>query len=518
MNDPRTSFLSSVTGSNTEVLSDLINGTIIRISVCPEVCATFAGQVLAYQLATITARLFDRVELNGDDTVACHPLFSLLTGSFLPALRSLIPSLRPFTPSPTENSNVVHIIIGQGLNEAGAIYLGASGWTASYSIIEPQHVSDTLNPIGALSAGTLGASEIFKNIFNGRLHGALNAPSYTLSMLDYSSSPESEPLLPDQITIDATLFGCGSIGCGLLQGILLTFQLYGKLAIVDNGRFDTKNPYKYSLIDWATAQQAPFKSVWAQQQMLAFAKGRLKPLAFVGTAETYIASLPYDYKLPLAISAVDTIEARFEIQDTLPRRILNAGIEGTLAMVSVHNFGDGPCLACLGMQTDLESWNAKPIANATGLSPERVYELIRRNEEMTTTDIETIRTRGVSVAQTVESLDSFVGQPLLSLWNRLAYSETVVNTGGTVPVQVQVTTAFVSAFAGVLLLSELIKDSVKELEKYKVSNSYQQQLLGIPAAGTFKHQRELQGWCLCHSSYRKAIYAEKYEYSSNIKS
>ncbi len=91
-----------------------------------------------------------------------------------------------------------------------------------------------------------------------------------------------------------------------------------------------------------------------------------------------------------------------------------------------------------------------------------------------------------------EALYSFVGQPLLSLWNRVAYSETVVNTGGAAPVQVQVTTAFVSAFAGILLLSELIKDAAPELRKYKVNNSYQQQLLGIPAGGTFMHQREPQ--------------------------
>lgn len=507
MSDPRKSFLNSVSTAGEIIVSELTSGTTVQLVLSDDAVNTFAGQVLVYQLATLTARLFDRVELNGSETAECNEHFSMLSGAFLPALRALLPTLRPTNPSIIANSKVVRVVIGKGLEERGAIYLGSSDWTAYYSTIEPQDVIDTLNPVGALASGTLGASEIFKNVFSGKLRGAVSAPSYTLSMLNYGFPPELEPSLPDHISIDATLFGCGSIGCGFLLGILLTPQLYGKLNLVDNGRFDTKNPYKYSLLDWSTAEQSIFKSVWAQQQLSKFAKDRINALSFVGTAESYVASLSYDYKIPLAISAVDTIEARFEIQDTLPGEIINAGIEGTLAMVSVHKFGDGPCLACIGMQTELESWNAKPIADETGLAPERVHALIRNNEGMTVQDIQAIQQRNTLK---VNDLESFIGQPLLSLWNRVLYSETLVNTGEATA-QAPVTTAFVSAFAGIMLLSELIKSSVPELESYKVNNSYQQQLLGIPAGGTFKHSRDTQGWCLCHSSYRQALYTEKYK-------
>lgn len=507
MSDPRFSFLRSVTADDERALGELISGTTIRILLSRNAGKTFAGQVLTYQLATLTARLFDRVEICGEDTDLCHPRMALLSGPFLPELRLLLGKLRPLSPM-AESSRIVNVVVGQDVHVQGHIFLGATAWGALFSQIDPQGVSDTTNPIGALASGTLGASEVFKHVFSGKLRGAVNVPSYTLSMLDYREIGESEPALPDCIDVDATLFGSGSIGCGFLLGMFFTPQLHGTLTIVDNGRFDMKNPYKYALLDWSTAQQGSYKAVWAQQQIQMYARNRLTARAFVGTADTYVASLAYDYTLPLALSAVDTHEARLQIQDALPGRILNAGIDGTLAQVSVHGFGEGPCLACLSMQVSLEAWNSGPIAARTGLSPARVHQLIQRNEAMTKQDLDTIRAHNIVSAEHLSSLDSFLGQPLLSFWNRVAYSEAPVQLGGTP--SVLVTTAFVSTFAGVLLLAELIKLSVPELQPYQVSNSYQHQLLGIPAGGVFRYERDPRGWCLCHSTYRLSIYRKKY--------
>ena len=507
MSDPRFTFLRSVTVDDEHTLAELIRGTTIRILLSRDATKTFAGQVLTYQLATLTARLFDRVEICGEDTDLCHPRLTLLSGPFLAELRLLLGKLRPLTPM-AESSRIVNVVVGEDVQIQGHIFLGATAWGALFSQTDPQSVSDTTNPIGALTAGTLGASEVFKHVFGGKLRGAVNVPGYTLSMLDYGEVGVSEPSLPDRIDVEATLFGSGSIGCGFLLGTLFTPQLHGALTIVDNGCFDTKNPYKYALLDWSTAQQGPYKAVWTQQQVQRYAPDRLTARAFVGTAESYVASLPHDYTIPLALSAVDTPDARLEIQDTLPERILNAGIDGTLAEVSTHGFGEGPCLACLSMQVALEAWNAGPIAARTGLSPARVHQLIQRNEAMTLQDLDAIRARHIVSDEYLSSLDSFLGQPLLSFWNRVAYSEAPVHVGGSS--SVLVTTAFVSAFAGILLLAELVKASVAELQKYQVNNSYQQQLLGIPAKNFFRYERDSRGWCLCHSTYRLAIYREKY--------
>lgn len=507
MSDPRFTFLRNVTADDEQVLGELISGTTIRIVLSHDAGKTFAGQVLMYQLATLTARLFDRVEICGEDANLCHPRMALLSGPFLPELRLLLGKLRPLSPI-AKSYRTVNVVVGQDVDVRGELFLGATAWRALFSQTAPQSVSDTANPVGALAAGTLGASEVFKYVFSEKLRGAVNAPGYTLSLLDYQEVGGSEPALPDCIDVDTTLFGSGSIGCGFLLGTILTPQLHGVLTIVDNGCFDTKNPYKYSLLDWSTAQQGSYKAVWAQQQIQIFASDRLTARAFVGTVDTYVTSLAADDTIPLALSAVDTHEARLQIQDTLPGRILNAGIDGTLAQVSVHGFGKGPCLACLSMQVALEAWDAGPIAAKTGLSPARVYQLIQQNEAMTQQDLDTIRARNIVSVEHLSSLDSFLGQPLLSFWNRVAYSEAPVQVSGAP--SVLVTTAFVSAFAGVLLLAELIKQSVPDLHRYRVDNSYQHQLLGIPAGGVFKYERDPRGWCLCHSTYRLAIHREKY--------
>jgi hypothetical protein len=125
-------------------------------------------------------------------------------------------------------------------------------------------------------------------------------------------------------------------------------------------------------------------------------------------------------------------------------------------------------------------------------------------------DIEAIRAANLLSAEIAASLDTFLGQPLLSLWNRqVAYSDAAVNVneGGPQPL---VSTAFVSAFAGILLLAELYKATDLALAAYTVQNSYQQELLGIPAGNVFRHPRDARGWCLCHSGFRLQVYSEKY--------
>jgi len=508
MNDPRVSFISSVTGSDADTIIRLIGTTTIRIHVSPNVANTFAGQVLTFQLATLTARLFDRVELAGDETAMTQQGVPLESGPYLANLRRLLPTLRPVAPIEGD-SGIVDVVVGEDRNATGSIFLGSSGWTGSVSRSEPAPVFDSMNPVGPLVAGTFGASEVFKIVFRGLLRGALESASYSLSLLNYGAVDGSDVGLPERVNLDAVLFGCGSIGCGFLQAVRCTPQLCGDLIAVDNGRFEIKNTFKYSMLDQKSAEQGMLKAVWAQRRFSQANCNRISVLGFHGTAESFVSSQPHDYKIPLAISAVDTVEARFEIQDTIPKRIVNAGIDGSSVEVSMHGFGDGPCLACLGMEATLESWDARPIADKIGLRPERVYELIRRNDPLSKEDVAEMRARNLLPELTLAVIDQFVGQPLLSFWNNhVAYGEAAVTTSG--GASARVTTAFVSAFAGVLLLAELLKDCIPELQIYRVDNSYRQDLLGVPAGGLFKHEREKRGWCLCHSTYRLALHREKY--------
>lgn len=508
MTDQRVSFIETISPQAREELLAVLNRTEVSISVAPEALAAGTGQIVVYQLATLTGRLFDRVTLEGDESVPADAALPMLDGPFLEAVRRACSELRPIASEPAERT--IRVRVGSGGGADCDLFLGATAWSAFVSPSSPRPVRDSACPVGPLAAGTLGAAEVFKLAFDAKAPGALARREYSLSLLTYGDGEGYEPEPAPDLPLDLVLYGAGSVGTGFGHALALAPQFAGPVAIVDNGAFDEKNPYKYSLLDWATASAGAAKAPWLARRLGDLSRGRLRTTGFVGTAEQYVASLDPDYRIPLAVSAVDTVEARFEIQDTLPARIINAGIAGTTVEVSVHGFGDGPCLGCLSVDREQESWQATPIAEAVGLDGGRAHDLIRGNLPMQRADIEAIRTAGRLPADFMTTLDTFIGQPLLSLWNRqVAYSDAAlnVNAGGPQPL---VSTAFVSAFAGVLLLAELYKATDPALRPYAVENSYRQALLGIPANDVFRHPRDARGWCLCHSGFRRMVYAGKY--------
>ncbi len=232
MTDPRFSFVGSISPAGEAELQDRLGGTRIHIEVAPSAIRTLPGQILLYQLATLAARLFDRVELHGDDTNVAHRHFPLFNGAFLPALRTLLPMLRKSTVAP-DNGRVVQVLVGNGGADSARadIYVGAVDWVALVSTSSPQPVREGTNPCGALAAGALAAGEVFKIVFDGRLPAALRASDINLSVLTYKpvvgESLFQQPALPEQVVGDAALVGCGSVGCAFLQGIIFTPSLTG---------------------------------------------------------------------------------------------------------------------------------------------------------------------------------------------------------------------------------------------------------------------------------------------------
>ncbi|MDG7001472.1 MAG: E2 ligase fold family C protein, partial [Nitrososphaerota archaeon] len=254
MSDPRITFASSVGARDTSEVRQLLTNTAVHIVVPEGVLCTFTGQVLTYQIATLLGRLFDLIILDGDEQITTHSSFTLLTGPFIPNLHSYLQALRPIQAA-QPSINDVFVVIGSGAKQSGTIYLGSTAWSAKFSRHSPQSVEDTQNSVGAIAAGILGAAEVFKTVFNNRLEKAVMKDSYRLSLINYglSGTEEDEPVLPSHIDLNGVLFGCGSIGCGVVGHLLLSPSLNGTLTLVDNGRFDERNPFKYSFLDWETA-------------------------------------------------------------------------------------------------------------------------------------------------------------------------------------------------------------------------------------------------------------------------
>jgi hypothetical protein len=518
--DPRFSFIGDHATSDPDDMLSRLGGTVIRLEIGAETLRSFCGQVIAFQLATLLARLFDRLEFAGDNACLVHENIALLQGPFLPALRTHLRTLRPKTSTP-KSGRVLRVRIGDDETSAASIFIGAIEWVALVSIAKPQPVGLGENPIGALAAGALGAGEVFKHIFEDKLTGAVLASEISFSLLTYqnldSTSIHEQPKIPESIELDATLIGCGSVGCAFALGLMLTPNICGTITVIDNGVFDTNNPYKYVLLDWLSARKKMSKARWIRRKINSQSSGKVRARAFAGTLQQYQASLSPRYRIPLAVSAVDTLETRFEIQDLLPKAIVNAGIRGTLVEVSSHGFGKGACLGCLIMQQSMESWDAEPLATRTGLSVERVRHMILTNAPITDADMFSMIGAGVLSPDLVSELPDYIGQPLLSFLNRVLYAETRLGStdgrGGA-----RITTAFVSAFAGILLFAEFLKATVSDFARFRLNNSYRQDLIGIPVDGVFQYPRDPQGACSCFSDFRLRVYEEKYGSESSTPS
>jgi hypothetical protein len=103
---------------------------------------------------------------------------------------------------------------------------------------------------------------------------------------------------------------------------------------------------------------------------------------------------------------------------------------------------------------------------------------------------------------------NYVGRSLPALLrDRRWYSQT------SIPLQdgeALVTTAFVSALAGFLLLAEVLKEVEPPLQAYGLRGHYEQELLGIPNGFRNPGQRDPSGRCLCHDPFRQRVYKQKY--------
>ena len=98
---------------------------------------------------------------------------------------------------------------------------------------------------------------MFKLAFGTKVPRALVGQEYSLSLLTYGNGEGKEPEPASDLPLDLVLYGAGSIGTGFGHALVLAPQFAGPVAIVDNGVFDEKNPYKYSLLDWATDALTP---------------------------------------------------------------------------------------------------------------------------------------------------------------------------------------------------------------------------------------------------------------------
>lgn len=476
-----------------------------------------AAQITALTTVNLLARLFRRLVIVVPADCVADPRLPFAAGPLGEALAAFARRVHPdvhvtLEPEIPEGACTLRIAANPTASDQADVYCWGAGWLARVSrdpFSAPTDGDDT-NPIGPLIAAALGAAEVFKVVFGDCLPDAAPAEDVRFSALTYAPDAcEIGPPLGDVALPDTVLAGAGSIGSAFLWGLAHLRSARGHLAIVDPDSLAAHNPDRAILaLDDAALRGLP-KAGWARD-VVAPQVPHLDIDAHECTIREYIDTLPPEYTLPLAVSAVDSVEGRRDIQDALPQRIVNASTGPSRVEVSRHEGfgGDGPCLYCLYLPELLERAPIRLWAARTGFDdPKDIAEMMmpENGRRLTAGNV-----RGVERHNGLEpgTLSRYEGRPLPELladdrW----YSQALVPTADG---QALITTAFVSALAGFLLLAEAVKEAVPALAPHRLRRIYEQGLLGVPNGFVQLGERDKTGYCLCHSPFRRDLYRRKY--------
>jgi len=512
-------FFTQQLGIASDLSCSVQESTLVSVILSSEEENDYSKQVITEVAINLLARVFRHIFVDVPrDTICQLPGGK---GLLLHEYLSSIPSqVREWPGQSHEIEERFNVVVGSGeITSANTVYVNSNGWLAFIGRIPTPIkilVEHENNPIGAVVAGCLGAAEIFKMAFGSKISKRvtyvdkpISFSTFSYKVGDYSNWYYLEnPEFGQAELNEVTVFGVGSIGSSMLHSLAFVPGLQGSIDVVDSDlKLDVHNLLRYSLLtlqDLHRNAAAPFpKAEWAERKLKELCPN-LSVRPFVIDASGYLSKLPHDYKIDVAVSAVDGIPARRDITEVLAKKTLNAASGETNIEISRHRFNDGmACLYCRYTNSKSPLSQVNLFSQMTGLSPQRVIQLLDQ-DVLAKCDIDILIQLGKI---SVDERDKWLGNRLNTLINGRLYGQVpVVNSGN--PSLSVVTVAFVSLMAGALLAGELLKAKNFSWEASWKGNLYKQDLLHLPNEIIFWEPNKDK--CLCNHSFRQNIYRGKY--------
>lgn len=424
---------------------ELLAPIAVGVAVDEDVMNNFECQTLSELLVNLLARLYPTLVLVGPSQWA-------------DSMTQIALLINPNLEVRGEGPCAAWVCVGDKYVDAGtSVVVNASsgGWVARISEY-PMSSGKSDNPLGAAAAACLAAANVLRAVFPEYLVGAALDRNVSLCMFDYKvNDPQCiscHPEIAGSLIEDATLVGAGAIGNGALWALARS-PIAGMLNVIDPESVDSTNAQRYVLTEcstqadkvqlaettmWGSLKVAPFKGTWAD---------------FLGAGRHF----------SLVAIAVDTVDARIEIQAGLPRHILNAWTQTGDLGISRHDFlGDQACLACLYIPLHAKPSEEQLVQQAIRYTGEimALRNLLYTNDPLDQIWIERIATD--------MGLNQDLVQPFLERSLRELYQKGICG-GLLLPSNfegakrtIMVPMAFQSALAGVMLASEMILYSMGE--------------------------------------------------------
>jgi hypothetical protein len=491
MDDPRVELSTLTGGGDPTPILRALDSVELVVEAPPERTRSREDQVALYNLVSSAARLFPHLTLALEPGVRCE-LAAFVAGDLRDELRGLQADLAP-TPT-AEPAHRFHV--AWGMTPTGAGLAGdASGWTYSVGPARRPLARRGGPALGAIAASSFLVAQTFGRVL---VAAGVNLPFHPTSgfianLLDYrlTEAPEVDADCGMRLG-PLALLGAGSIGSSAIYAALLSAVAGGPVELVDPDAFRERNKLRYPILRTLVTDA---KVTWLAE--LARESG-LELVPHEKDVQGFLEQFADPPAIALAAVSVDTPEGRRDATDVLALTTLNSGVGGMQLHVARHGFGDGACAYCQYVDERPSLSGSQMLANMIGLSVDRVIAIHQLDGGVVSE---------IDVAQMAAS-GLFRGEPpragerLADLQRRI-YAQAAVQTDGG---QVLISTPFVSAMAGLLLLVEGLKESDERLHPFRLGGRYDLDMSGEPPPFTQATARDTSGRCLCHSPFRRTAY------------
>jgi hypothetical protein len=381
------------------------------------------------------------------------------------------------------------------------VFAGSDGWDALIDDTRPQAVGASANPMGAGAAACLAAGAIFRVVFGeGSVDSALRLSAW---LGDSGAAPDEAPAENWQIG-EVVLVGAGAIGNGAVWA-LSRAPARGHVHIVDDEPIDLGNLQRYVL-----AMRGDEHAVKADLAAAQFTGDALTATPHPQSWGAFVTE--HGYRWQQALLALDSAQARRDVQGSLPRHIVNAWTQPGDLGVSNHSAfgGQGACVACLYLPDAAAQNEDELVAGALAI-PHRLQEVRTLLHTGAGVDPGLLADVAAGLGQPVEEVMRFAGQPVRDLYVRGVCGGALLPLGraGRPDDAVHVPLAHQSALAGVLLAAAAVRQAVESPPKVtRVTRLNVLRPVGVSLNQPARRRGD--GRCLCEDPDFLAAYQAKW--------
>lgn len=456
----------------------------------------------------LTLRLVSRLY----PTVAIAPLEGR-QNRYVKQLHELARAINPKIDIESDLTKVTKLLVvgrtpvqGGKKLEGQTWYLGSDNWIAGVSRNAPVGSGESANAFGAGAAACIGAANVFRAVFAEEVGEDVLDDELRLSVLDLlpATAKSPNPPLADVVLHDVHLTGAGAIGNGTLWA-LSRLPCRGTLHIVDPEKVTDSNLQRYvMLVDGdQDKEKASLSAGWLS------ANEQLEVTPHTSDWATHVAAVP-EYKVETVLSAVDSAEARIQIQASLPRVVFNGWTQKGEAGVSRHRDFLGPmaCLACLYVPTGISENEDELVRRALKLPEDRptLEQVRRRLQHSVPTEAAFLQQIATAAGVPYEKLAPFENRPLRDLYVEAVCGGQVMEFHeAALKARAEVPMGFQSVFSGLLLAAELARP-----EPFAATVTQVDLMASFPERPSRLRSKTIAPPCLCADKDFRLVYGQKY--------